>query len=119
ALARFYALMAVMIGWVWFRAHDFDHAATLFGSLIGRHGWGTITFEMHLSLFPTTLGALAIGVFLSVVRIDWIAFSRRSVAPFADIAAAATDTAAIALFFALSVLSVAAGSYSPFLYFRF
>jgi len=29
------------------------------------------------------------------------------------------DTAAIALFFALSVLSIAAGSYSPFLYFRF
>jgi hypothetical protein len=29
------------------------------------------------------------------------------------------DTGVIALFFTLSVLSVAAGSYSPFLYFRF
>jgi hypothetical protein len=29
------------------------------------------------------------------------------------------DTLVIAAFFSLSVLSVAAGSYSPFLYFRF
>ena len=34
-------------------------------------------------------------------------------------ALAAADTLAIGLFFALAVLSVAAGSYSPFLYFRF
>jgi hypothetical protein len=32
---------------------------------------------------------------------------------------AVADTAAVALMFALSILSVAAGSYSPFLYFRF
>jgi len=30
-----------------------------------------------------------------------------------------TDTVAIAVFLGLSVLSIAAGSYSPFLYFRF
>jgi hypothetical protein len=32
---------------------------------------------------------------------------------------AITDTLVIGVFFCLAVLSVAAGSYSPFLYFRF
>jgi D-alanyl-lipoteichoic acid acyltransferase DltB (MBOAT superfamily) len=119
AVARLYALLAVMSGWVWFRAHDFDHAMTFFGSLVGRHGWEAITFETHLVLFPTTLAALAIGAVLALTRIDWPRFFRISLSPAARAAYAAADTAAIGLFLGLSLLSVAAGSYSPFLYFRF
>jgi D-alanyl-lipoteichoic acid acyltransferase DltB (MBOAT superfamily) len=119
AFAWIYTLLAVMSGWVWFRAHDFAHAATFFGSLIGRHGWGAITFEIHIALFPATLAALTIGAVLSVVRIDLTRLYRVSLAPAAPAAHAALDAVTITLFLGLSVLSVAAGSYSPFLYFRF
>ncbi|MEA2976974.1 MAG: alginate O-acetyltransferase complex protein AlgI [Alphaproteobacteria bacterium] len=116
-VSRLYLLFVVMTGWIWFRAHDFDHAATLFGSLIGRHGWGEISFETHLVLYPAALAALVAGAALSLFRIDWM----RSLQLFRFSRAAypAMDTLAVALFFSLSVLSVAAGSYSPFLYFRF
>jgi alginate O-acetyltransferase complex protein AlgI len=122
-LARLYALLAVMMGWVWFRAHDFTHARTFFGSLIGRHDLGALTFETHLALYPATLGALAIGAVLATVRVDWSALvpnilARKLLQP-QDPARPVADTAVTALFFALSVLSIAAGSYSPFLYFRF
>jgi hypothetical protein len=117
--AWIYTLLAVMSGWVWFRAHDFPHAATFFGSLIGWHGWDAITFETHIALFPATLAALAIGAVLSVVRVDQTRLYRVSLAPAGRAAYAALDTVAITLFLGLSVLSVAAGSYSPFLYFRF
>jgi D-alanyl-lipoteichoic acid acyltransferase DltB (MBOAT superfamily) len=112
--AWLYTLLAVMSGWVWFRARDFDHALTFFGSLIGQNGLSAISFETHLVLFPATLAALGIGVILAIVRLDWMRPLRfRSFLP------AAADSVMIALFFGLAALSVAAGSYSPFLYFRF
>src|SRR5262249_21006 len=67
--ARAYALLAVMSGWVWFRAAAFPPALTMFGSLIGLNGWGALPFETHIVLFPATLAALAIGVALSIA--DW------------------------------------------------
>jgi alginate O-acetyltransferase complex protein AlgI len=117
-LARLYALLAVMSGWVWFRAHDFAQALTFFGSLIGRHDLDALTFETNLVLYPATLGALVLGAVLATVRVDWSALARKLLRPQGAVLPIA-DTAVTALFFALSALSVAAGSYSPFLYFRF
>jgi len=115
-IARAYALLAVITGWVWFRAHDVTHAMTFFRSLVGLNGWDTFTFETHIVLFPTTLAALLIGIVLSLAdwRMLWtsIARARPMLIPLAD-------TIRTALLLGLSILSVAAGSYSPFLYFRF
>src|SRR5262249_58311474 len=69
-LARLYALVAVMTGWVWFRARDFDHAAAFFASLAGVHGWSDLSMATHLVLNPATLTALAVGVVLALVAID-------------------------------------------------
>jgi D-alanyl-lipoteichoic acid acyltransferase DltB (MBOAT superfamily) len=114
-VGRGYALLAVMSGWIWFRAHDVAQAMTLFRSLVGLNAWSRVSFETHIVLFPTTLAALLIGIALSVAdwRMLWssIAVDRKTIA--------LADTARTGLFFALSILSVAAGSYSPFLYFRF
>jgi len=118
-LARLYALVAVMTGWVWFRARDFDHAVAFFASLTGVHGWNDLSMASHVVLNPATLAALTIG---GVLALGDIRLSRlldllpsRTVRP----AYATTDTLATILLFAFSLLSVAAGSYSPFLYFRF
>jgi D-alanyl-lipoteichoic acid acyltransferase DltB (MBOAT superfamily) len=120
AVARLYALAAIMTGWVWFRARDLDHAQNFFASLIGFHGWTELSLSTHAVLHPATLAAAAIGVVLATTKIDFIArWFRRSAPPVAGPVLAVGDTLVIGLFFGLAVLSVAAGSYSPFLYFRF
>jgi len=114
-LARLYALAAIMTGWVWFRARDAEHALSFFASLAGFHDLSGISATTHLVLHPAAVAAMLIGAVLATVKLD----IARTLARLAPPAYALADTAAIALFLALSILSVAAGSYSPFLYFRF
>jgi D-alanyl-lipoteichoic acid acyltransferase DltB (MBOAT superfamily) len=118
-LARAYLLLAVMTGWVWFRARDLDHALAFFGSLAGLNGVSGLSTATALVVHPVTVGALLIGGVLATIRIDAQRLLRKALARAAGATFALGDTAAIALLFALSVLSVAAGAYSPFLYFRF
>ena len=118
-VARFYAVIAVMTGWIWFRARDFDHALTFFASLVGFHGWADLSMSTHIVLHPATLAAMVIGVVLATIRIDVARSFRLTLARAAGPVYALADTVAIAVFLGLSVLSIAAGSYSPFLYFRF
>jgi alginate O-acetyltransferase complex protein AlgI len=118
-LARVYALAAVMTGWVWFRARDVEHALSFFAALAGHNGVVGMSTATHLVAHPVALAALLIGIVLATVRIDLRAIVYRASARAADMTFALTDTAAIAVLFALSVLTVAAGAYSPFLYLRF
>jgi D-alanyl-lipoteichoic acid acyltransferase DltB (MBOAT superfamily) len=115
-LARLYLLLAVMTGWVWFRARDLDHALSFFGSLAGLNGVSGISSATYLVVHPVTIGALLIGAVLATVDVRRLL---RLASAGAHALRAVADTAAVALMFALSILSVAAGSYSPFLYFRF
>jgi alginate O-acetyltransferase complex protein AlgI len=118
-LGRLYALAAVMSGWVWFRARDLDHALSFFGSLIGAHGWSGLNLTTHAVLGPPVIGAMVLGVLLATASYDLRIALRRLIGRVAQPAYAAADTLAVACFLGLSILSVAAGSYSPFLYFRF
>jgi alginate O-acetyltransferase complex protein AlgI len=108
-----YALMAVMGGWVLFRSADLSNALGYYASLIGRNGLSEISFDMHDALNDRAMMTLIIGCVLAVAP-RWPA---RWSAPFAVRA-----PADVALTFALlifSMITVAAGAYSPFLYFRF
>jgi D-alanyl-lipoteichoic acid acyltransferase DltB (MBOAT superfamily) len=118
-VAQLYALAAVMSGWVWFRAGDFEHALSFFASLAGFKGLAGLSVSTHLVLHPATIAALLLGVLLATVKLDVRRVARLLPARTASVVRALADTGFIALCFALSVLSVAAGSYSPFLYFRF
>ena len=108
-----YALLAVMGGWVLFRATDLSEAIGYFASLFGRDGLSEISFDMHDALNDRVIMTLIIGCVLAIAP-RWPA---RWSAPF--FVRAPAD---IALTFALlifSMITVAAGAYSPFLYFRF
>jgi alginate O-acetyltransferase complex protein AlgI len=108
-----YALIAVMGGWVLFRSADLSNAIGYYASLIGRNGLSEISFDMHDALNDRAIMTLIIGCVLAVAP-RWPA---RWSAPFAVRA-----PADVALTFALlifSMITVAAGAYSPFLYFRF
>ena len=118
-VARLYALLAVMTGWVWFRARGFDHAVMFFGSLAGVNGWRGLSMTTSIVMHPATFAALATSTVLATVRIDAARSFRLVPARLAGLAYAVTDMAALVLFLGLSLLNIAAGSYSPFLYFRF
>jgi alginate O-acetyltransferase complex protein AlgI len=118
-VARIATLLAVTTGWVWFRARDFDHATAFFGSLVGRHGWNRLDMVAHIVLGPATLAALAIGGILALVEIDVRRLVNLLPRSIVTPVCATADALVIFFFFGFSVLSVAAGAYSPFLYFRF
>jgi alginate O-acetyltransferase complex protein AlgI len=111
-VAWLYTLLVVMTGWVWFRAKGYSRAIEMFEGLIGLNGFSSMNFSTHIVLYPTTVGAMLIGTVLSIV--SWIPRPKLPPLPYY-----ATDTVTIAVLFALSGMTIAAGSYSPFLYFRF
>jgi alginate O-acetyltransferase complex protein AlgI len=117
--ARVYTLGAIMSGWVWFRARDLDHALSFFASLAGARDIAGFSVAMHLVAHWAAIAALIVGVLLALVRIDVQRLLRRAPGPAGGLAFPLADSVAIALFFGLAILGVAAGSYSPFLYFRF
>jgi hypothetical protein len=100
-----------MLGWVWFRAKDLSRAMEMFAAMAGFNGFTSLDFLTWTVLYPTTVGALLIG---AVLAIAWAPCRELAPRP-----AWLSDSIATALLFALSIVSVAAGSYSPFLYFRF
>jgi alginate O-acetyltransferase complex protein AlgI len=108
-----YALLAVMGGWVLFRSADLSNALGYYASLIGRNGVSDISFDMHDALSERAVATLAIGCVLAVVP-RWLP---RWSPPF--VLRAAADTGATFGFLIFSMITVAAGAYSPFLYFRF
>jgi alginate O-acetyltransferase complex protein AlgI len=118
-LARAYALAAIMSGWVWFRAQDAEHALSFFASLAGLHGVSGLGISTHIVLHPATVAALVVGAALATAKIDIWRALRRTALRFAQPIYALGDCVAVTAMFGLSLLSVAAGSYSAFLYFRF
>jgi alginate O-acetyltransferase complex protein AlgI len=112
-----YALLAVMTGWVWFRARDIERAFELFGAMAGLNGLGPMSLPVHMVLDPKTLIVLVVGLILALWRMPQFASACSPLAQQRLIAVA--DTAICVAFFCLCALAIAAGSYSPFLYFRF
>jgi alginate O-acetyltransferase complex protein AlgI len=123
--ASAYTLLVVMLGWVLFRAPSLKAARTIYQSLIGLHGLSGIDFDMHLALDPLAVTALAAGCALALLRprprLGRLLAPRGGgfVLQGRAIAVAAADTGFVFALLLLAMVSVAAGTYSPFLYFRF
>jgi D-alanyl-lipoteichoic acid acyltransferase DltB (MBOAT superfamily) len=118
-LAWAYALLAAMMGWVWFRAVDLPHALNMFAGLAGLHGAGALDTRMHLALYPATMMALAAGVALALLPRSNGTPPRKGPIFVALRHSAAADFAFVTVLAGLSALAVASSTYSPFLYFRF
>ncbi len=112
-----YSLLAVMLGWVLFRARDLDAAGQIFAALAGRNGVDVRGFAVHAALNPQVLIALAAGGGIAFA-LPWLRQPLQRVRPPVWLAAPADAAWTLALL-SLAALSVAAGTYSPFLYFRF
>ena len=108
-----YTMLAVMGGWVLFRTSDLGAAKRYFAGLVGANGFDTVAFAIHPLLSAGVLGPLCIGIVLAVVP--------RPV-PFTALRLAlppGVSTAYTFCLFGLVMVTIAAGTFSPFLYFRF
>jgi alginate O-acetyltransferase complex protein AlgI len=108
-----YALLAAMGGWVLFRSADLPTAYDYFRSLVGLNGAGDFSFDMHDALSDRAVTMLVIGAFLAVAP-RWLP---RVSAPLP--VRAASDFVWTFALLIISMITVAAGAYSPFLYFKF
>jgi alginate O-acetyltransferase complex protein AlgI len=108
-----YALLAMMGGWVLFRAETLAGAIGYYASLFGGNGLGEISFDMHDALNDRAIMTLVIGCALAVAP-RW---PTKWTPPF--VVRASADVALTFALLIFSMITVAAGAYSPFLYFRF
>ncbi len=117
---RIVTLLAVLVGWVVFRADSMGRAWGVLAGLMGANGLG---LEPALAWQFSTGGlvALATGLLVSAFEPAVLRLVRGQVTEpgsWTRVVGAATGIVA-SLLFILSVLRVVASSYSPFLYFRF
>lgn len=123
-----YALTVVAVGWVFFRADTFAHAAAFLQAMASPS-----TFVLEPSYFGGVLRrdivlAAAIGIVFSTPVVpallerfqrlgkDWAAGGPNRASALAIVA---TADAGLCVIFLLSAMALAAGLYNPFIYYRF
>ncbi len=122
-----YVLLVVMVGWVFFRAETLGQASGYLAAMAGLSGASGL--EYHLDMWLTTeLGlALALGVIGSTPIVPWALARSRQVIdhlPEPREGVVAGTASLVGLAFCAVVLLycmmlAAAGTYNPFIYFRF
>lgn len=116
-LSHVYGLAAIMFGWVLFRSPTIEHAISYYFALF-RFGHSStaptaafyLTNDVLLALVLGCVGSMPIARRLSSASINLPSFAYTM-----DI----VRSAALICLFALSAAAAAAGSYNPFIYFRF
>lgn len=133
-VAQAWTLVCVMVGWVFFRANDVPHGLTYLGSMFGLRDSAMKAHHWRAEVDMTGLVALTIGVAWSLWRLKprpvpapvpalhvayggvtpvWYASQR------GGMLAASGQALASVLLALLCIASLAAGTYNPFIYFRF
>ena len=108
-----YSMLVVTLGWVLFRSSNVESALDFYAGLFGWHGSQGLGFELRSKLDLAMTAALIAGSALSVL--PWW----KNALKLLGAQRAPTDLLWKLNLLAVSMLSVAAGTYSPFLYFRF
>ena len=121
-LRHLYALLVVLVGWVFFRAESLTAAAGLLRAMAGFSPALPTPYGVAWYLTPEVLLAMAAGAAGSAPL--WPAMAARLAQPspagprFGPLASALT-CAALAAIFAGCAMLIAAHTYNPFIYFRF
>ncbi|OZA92850.1 MAG: acyltransferase, partial [Rhizobiales bacterium 39-66-18] len=114
AFAHIYTLLAVFLGWVWFRAETFDGAIAMFQGLFGFNGVGGYSVAFGFGLYPLSIAALVVGGIIGLWKWPRIRWS-----PAMKPLLAVGDYVMIALLMLFSVVWIGGGMGTPFLYYRF
>jgi len=116
-LSHCYTLLAVFLGWVWFRAKDFDRAGSIFAGLAGANGLGTLSVQTHAALTPVIGVALVIAGVLGLWR--WQRPQHLALRLAGVGVLGFGDNAFVLALLALCIVIAWSSRYSPFLYYRF
>ena len=125
AVRHAYTLLVVMIGWVFFRADTLGHAWTFLKAMAGAGQPSPLAPHILQFLTPETATALVIGVVAATPVLGRLVRAGLDAARSAAGGRILVGTgealylAGLLGMFALAVMSLAAGTYNPFIYFRF
>jgi alginate O-acetyltransferase complex protein AlgI len=115
-LRHVYALLVVMVGWVFFRADSLTHAVAMLGAMAGLGAHAPTVYAVSWYLSPELLVALVAGIVGAVPLLSWL--SAREHGAVAMLRPALANVALLVVLFA-SVMLIAARTYNPFIYFKF
>ena len=110
-----YTLAIVMIGWVFFRAETLPGAIAFLASMAGMIAAAPTPYSVGWFLTPELWIALVAGAIGSAPWVPALAARLDDRRP----ALALLNTAALMALLVLSIMSMAARTYNPFIYFRF
>ncbi len=121
-LAHAYALLAVMGGWVLFRCETLTQATAWYAALLGRASGDALRHPVAEFLDPFVLVTLAAGIVFATPLAKaigrWRDRAAATAGPVAN-AVLALDVLWLAAVFVIATAFLAAGTYNPFIYFRF
>ncbi len=115
-LRHCYALLVVIVGWVFFRSGSLEQAGRFIGAMAGFGSGDGVTYNVWQYLPMDTVLILVAATVGCAPVLPWLADKLETYPP------SARDPAVIALLSAVLLMSVgqlATGTYSPFIYFRF
>jgi alginate O-acetyltransferase complex protein AlgI len=113
---RALTLFLVALGWVLFRAHSPAHAIAYYGAMVDV-GAGPLSPAVAATLTNQALATLLLAPFVALLPRDFVA--GRYLARGDGWLCAGARLGVVAVLLPWSVLQVARGSFSPFLYFQF
>jgi len=118
-LRHAYCLLVILGTWVYFRAPDLPAAHAMLGAMVGRgHGSGVI-YRAVTYLDHERILALAVGVVAATPISSWLAArlrqGRLAGTPMLEL----SKLTALCLLALASAMRLSAGTYNPFIYFRF
>lgn len=111
-------IVVVLVSWILFRAESLPAAFDIIGGFFGFHG-AAVGPDVSWQLTAPRLAALAAGLAICATEPALRNILSGDFVPNRPRPGAVLAGAALAAVFMFSVLRVIAGSYSPFLYFRF
>lgn len=123
-LRHLYTLLLVMIGWVFFRSESVSHAIQYLGSMIGATNANGVEYFTLLYFDLKTLFNLIVGCILATPIANWVAkqLQTKIISPqlrrLQPVLYGGYYSLLLSLFL-LSSASLAAGTYNPFIYYRF
>jgi alginate O-acetyltransferase complex protein AlgI len=120
-LQHVYTLLVVLVGWVFFRAPSLSHASAYLGAMAGLQSGAPAVQHVDLYLNSLTTLALLAGALGSTpwlrALVGWLQRPERS--PRQRLAFELAAVAGMVLLLGLSAMELTAGTYNPFIYFRF
>ncbi len=126
-IRHLYALVVVMAGWALFRSHSLPHALTLLSAMGGfapgegvrYHASLYLTWEVGLALTVGVIGSAPVAPAIWQWLSGLAARRAGSVRVVLEAGLAAAGVVVLVLMLVAAVTWLAAGTYNPFIYFRF